>query len=133
LRLAVRQRVECHGVLDSLRPARGNEYKRLLAEAVFGRTSLHAGLVSFCAPRQSAVSHESEVRAAFLRYGKGDADATASPARGVGPERMLDAPLLINDFYLNPLDWSKTNVVAIGICHTHTHTHTHERWSQCRA
>ncbi len=31
------------------------------------------------------------------------------------PERVLDAPDLVDDYYLNILDWSKTNVVAIAL------------------
>ena len=29
------------------------------------------------------------------------------------PERILDAPDLVDDYYLNLLDWSSTNVVSI--------------------
>ena len=32
------------------------------------------------------------------------------------PERILDAPELIDDYYLNLLDWSSTNIVSI-LCH----------------
>lgn len=32
-----------------------------------------------------------------------------------GPERVLDAPGLIDDYYLNLLDWSSSNQVAIGL------------------
>ena len=31
------------------------------------------------------------------------------------PERVLDAPELIDDFYLNTLDWSVNNVLAVGL------------------
>lgn len=31
------------------------------------------------------------------------------------PDRVLDAPDIIDDFYLNLLDWSSTNVVAIAL------------------
>ncbi len=31
------------------------------------------------------------------------------------PERTLDAPNLTDDYYLNLLDWSKNNVVAVGL------------------
>jgi cell division cycle protein 20 (cofactor of APC complex) len=30
-------------------------------------------------------------------------------------ERVLDAPNMIDDFYLNLLDWSQTNVLAIAL------------------
>lgn len=31
------------------------------------------------------------------------------------PERTLDAPELIDDYYLNLLDWSSNNIVAIAL------------------
>ncbi|KAJ2123440.1 WD repeat-containing protein slp1, partial [Coemansia sp. RSA 788] len=31
------------------------------------------------------------------------------------PERVLDAPGLVDDYYLNLLDWSTSNVLAIGL------------------
>ncbi|KAJ1977046.1 WD repeat-containing protein slp1 [Dimargaris xerosporica] len=31
------------------------------------------------------------------------------------PERVLDAPGLLDDYYLNLLDWSSTNLLAIGL------------------
>lgn len=31
------------------------------------------------------------------------------------PERILDAPGLLDDYYLNLLDWSSNNVVAIAL------------------
>jgi len=34
------------------------------------------------------------------------------------PERILDAPNLVNDYYLNLLDWSSQNVLAIGLANT---------------
>lgn len=31
------------------------------------------------------------------------------------PERILDAPELVNDYYLNLLDWSSNNVLAVAL------------------
>lgn len=31
------------------------------------------------------------------------------------PEKILDAPYMDDDYYLNVLDWSKSNVVAVGL------------------
>jgi cell division cycle protein 20 (cofactor of APC complex) len=33
----------------------------------------------------------------------------------ITPERILDAPNLIDDYYLNLLDWSNTNILAISL------------------
>lgn len=43
---------------------------------------------------------------------------TAAPCRRripTNPDRVLDAPGLLDDFYLNLLDWSATNVLAVGL------------------
>ena len=31
------------------------------------------------------------------------------------PERILDAPELLDDYYLNLLDWGKNNVLAVAL------------------
>lgn len=36
----------------------------------------------------------------------------------ISPEKILDAPGMVDDFYLNLLDWSSQNVVAIALEHT---------------
>ena len=36
----------------------------------------------------------------------------------ISPEKILDAPGMVDDFYLNLLDWSSHNVVAIALEHT---------------
>ncbi|KAG2231784.1 hypothetical protein INT48_005439, partial [Thamnidium elegans] len=42
---------------------------------------------------------------------------TALPNRHIlsSPEKVLDAPYMDDDYYLNLLDWSSTNVVAVGL------------------
>ena len=34
------------------------------------------------------------------------------------PERILDAPELMDDFYLNLLDWNSDNVLAVALGQT---------------
>lgn len=53
---------------------------------------------------------------------KGSAASSTSSANAAtrrriatAPERVLDAPGLLDDYYLNLLDWSSTNLVAIGL------------------
>lgn len=54
------------------------------------------------------------------QYNRPIKSAQASSAQfrrriATGPERVLDAPGLIDDYYLNLLDWSSGNQVAIGL------------------
>ncbi|KAL0923768.1 hypothetical protein M5K25_007840 [Dendrobium thyrsiflorum] len=41
-----------------------------------------------------------------------------SPAKEAYPERTLDAPDLVDDFYLNLLDWGSRNVLSIALGNT---------------
>ena len=54
------------------------------------------------------------------RYRDAQASRPAMPHRQIAhtPERILDAPGLRDDFYLNPLDWSSQNVLAVGLGRT---------------
>lgn len=49
--------------------------------------------------------------------GAGTSAVAAASRRRIAtaPERVLDAPGLVDDYYLNLLDWSCTNLVAIGL------------------
>lgn len=59
----------------------------------------------------------------FSRVGKGMNQKSLSPAIAfarakkvpTAPDRVLDAPGLVDDFYLNLLAWSSTNLLAIGL------------------
>lgn len=41
--------------------------------------------------------------------------ATAKRRIALAPEKILDAPGLTDDYYLNLIDWSSTNVLAVGL------------------
>jgi cell division cycle protein 20 (cofactor of APC complex) len=32
------------------------------------------------------------------------------------PERVLDAPEMVDDYYLNLLDWSSENILSVALC-----------------
>lgn len=58
-----------------------------------------------------------DLRKQYNRPLKSASASTAQFRRRIatGPERVLDAPGLIDDYYLNLLDWSSGNQVAIGL------------------
>ncbi len=41
--------------------------------------------------------------------------ASPHPCRSQVPYKVLDAPALQDDFYLHLVDWSSTNVLAVGL------------------
>ncbi len=50
------------------------------------------------------------------------------------PFRILEAPAMQDDFYVDLLDWSSTNIIAVGLAragllcaHANTHEHAHKK------
>lgn len=84
-------------------------------------------ILSFSAEPPPASNEHSSLLAAYARgegggigRGAGSSHQTsiaASQRRRIAttPERVLDAPGLADDYYLNLLDWSATNLVAIAL------------------
>ncbi|PLW11320.1 hypothetical protein PCASD_21810 [Puccinia coronata f. sp. avenae] len=91
---------------------------------------LNRRILSFAAevPSSSRVSREQREEAMMGKEGRGKGSASAgnhhglsstttNPRRQVSgiPERVLDAPGLIDDYYLNLTDWSVDNILAIAL------------------
>ncbi|CAX41059.1 APC/C activator protein, putative [Candida dubliniensis CD36] len=69
-------------------------------------------------PGASNIPNSQLFRTSFLtKSGTLTPSAAAARANKIpnAPERVLDAPGLIDDFYLNLLAWSSTNLLAIGL------------------
>lgn len=56
-----------------------------------------------------------DLRAQYNRPLKLTASATQRRQISTAPERVLDAPGIVDDYYLNLLDWSSGNQVAVGL------------------
>lgn len=78
--------------------------------------SLNQRILAF-KPAAPESSRPIDLRAQYNRPIKPAAAAGAQFRRRVAtaPERVLDAPGLVDDYYLNLLDWSSGNQVAIGL------------------
>jgi cell division cycle protein 20 (cofactor of APC complex) len=52
-----------------------------------------------------------------LKYESSENKLTAFPGRQIAsvPEKILDAPDMINDFYLHLMDWSSLNHMAVAL------------------
>ena len=78
--------------------------------------SLHTRILAF-KPAPPESSKPIDLRAQYNRPIK-PANANSAQFRRrvlTAPERVLDAPGLVDDYYLNLLDWSSGNQVAIGL------------------
>ncbi|PQE30057.1 hypothetical protein CJF32_00003496 [Rutstroemia sp. NJR-2017a WRK4] len=78
--------------------------------------SLNQRILAF-KPAPPESSKPVDLRSQYNRPLK-NSNATAAQFRrriATAPERVLDAPGLVDDYYLNLLDWSSNNQVAIGL------------------
>ncbi|KAK3901914.1 21ed6f1b-ec82-4f63-a0ed-14dcd37af4bb [Staphylotrichum tortipilum] len=97
------------------RPSPGTvAYRETLAEAC--GVNLKTRILEF-KPAPPESSKPVDLRQQYNRPLKpANAGATQFKRRiATAPERVLDAPGLIDDYYLNLLDWSSSNQVAIGL------------------
>lgn len=93
------------------------EYKRELASTLYqGAPTANKVLAFQSKAPKPAAGHQNSLRVLYSQ----NKDAMNMPrrfARNIpqAPERILDAPELIDDYYLNLLDWNSANVVAIAL------------------
>ncbi|KAI9839401.1 MAG: ubiquitin-protein transferase activating protein [Sclerophora amabilis] len=89
-------------------------YESSLASAC--GVSLNTRILAF-KPAPPESSKPIDLRSQYNRPLKSASAASAQFRRRVltAPERVLDAPGLVDDYYLNLLDWSSGNQVAIGL------------------
>lgn len=89
-------------------PVLGSE-AQALAEACGARATR---ILEYRAPAPQSML-PADLRAQYLTQ----KPARVKPARKISsvPERILDAPGILDDYYLNLLDWSQQNKVAIGL------------------
>ena len=104
-------------ILDALGPSAANAssaqevYRRALAADLFGGRSNRVLTVhdATTTPNDATAAALPSLSAAFRR--------AAAPPRWVAqsPIRILDAPELVDDYYLNLLDWSSADVLAVAL------------------
>mmetsp|Transcript_40636 Transcript_40636/g.65011 ORF Transcript_40636/g.65011 Transcript_40636/m.65011 type:complete len:475 (+) Transcript_40636:57-1481(+) len=119
---------------DSVRDENSATYNQLLQSELLGRRSearidksnddisfmnvTHpdsAHLFKFKSPTQN--SYDNAFSLSPVSFRSPDAVSAPKKARKISmaPFKVLDAPQLKDDFYLNLLDWSSANVVAVGL------------------
>lgn len=81
-----------------------NKQKHRLSQALIGGGGIT------CCPH-----FDSYIRSTLRDVAAGGAGGDIARAFPRAPERVLDAPGLMDDFYLNILDWGKRNVLAVAL------------------
>jgi len=93
-----------------------SKFNSQLAETLFSGDDLDSRILAFKekAPKPSE-SHQNNLRVLYTQ------NKTTSRAKRVQrhiastPERILDAPDILDDYYLNLLHWSSTNMLAVSL------------------
>ncbi|KAF5192185.1 Fizzy-related like [Thalictrum thalictroides] len=111
-------------------PIKENDYCRLLKAEMFGADFAcvsPAGQGSPMSPSTNMFRFKTDVSTPSSPYSpsvfshdmgiSGEASTPPKPPRKVPktPHKVLDAPSLEDDFYLNLVDWSSQNVLAVGL------------------
>lgn len=105
-------------------------YKKSLATHLFHGTPYNNPVLSFSALSHSgtaryalsALEAAEDISALRLHYCQNHQRSSGSVHNVVGryvpqsPERILDAPELIDDYYLNLLGWNSDNILGIALC-----------------
>jgi len=100
-----------------------DEYKSVLSSSILGvEESASHRILSF---KEKAPAPKGDtVNNLTVLYSSSASGRTTSTAKIVGrqiptaPSRILDAPDLLDDYYLNLLSWSDTNVLAVALSQT---------------
>ena len=90
-------------------------YKKRLAENLLQHDASSKILAFKSKAPAPPEGFESGMRQLYSAAGAGAKPKKAFRHIPQAPERILDAPELLDDYYLNLLDWSSTNVVAIAL------------------
>ena len=96
------------------------EYKKELAQTLLCSSGSTRKVLAFSSKAVQALqvhdAHQTSLRNLYTH----NREAVNMPRKYTrhipqAPERILDAPELIDDFYLNLLDWSSNNVLGVGL------------------
>jgi cell division cycle protein 20 (cofactor of APC complex) len=105
----------------SAAPGHGEPYHSMLSRSLFGDDA-RPSVLGFHRPRHGEASETERFNQAVgVVYSENRARNFKSRTFRVipqTPERILDAPDLLDDFYLNLIDWSSTNVLSVALGNT---------------
>ncbi len=94
-----------------------DDFSSQLAQSLFDGDALNSKILAFKNKAPKPTVFENTLHGV---YSQNAASGAAAPKRAfrhiaAQPERVLDAPGLVDDYYLNLLDWSSQNQVAVAL------------------
>jgi len=94
------------------------EYQKKMSQNLNGGCDLaDAKILSYTTkPPSAPEGYQNQLRVLYSQS-KASAAKNQKPNRHIPsmPERILDAPSFLDDYYLNLLDWSSTNILAVAL------------------
>lgn len=94
------------------------QYKSTIADSLFD-SNPHSKILSFQnKPKSLNTSSDDYENKRKLLYAQNKfVNNTQKPSRQIpnAPEKILDAPEIMDDYYLNLLDWSSSNLLAVAL------------------
>mmetsp|Transcript_16947 Transcript_16947/g.43277 ORF Transcript_16947/g.43277 Transcript_16947/m.43277 type:complete len:477 (+) Transcript_16947:83-1513(+) len=98
------------------------DYRSSLAESLLGRVPESAKILAFKAKAPTPEEgHTNRMRVLYSQNrAQSKPQARVQSTRHIPsvPEKVLDAPAMVDDYYLNLLDWSASNVLAVALENT---------------
>ncbi|KAL1500204.1 hypothetical protein AB1Y20_012873 [Prymnesium parvum] len=92
------------------------EYKKELAQTLMQNNPSSKVLAFKSKAPKPAESHQNSLRVLYTQNREaGNVPRKYSRQIPQAPERILDAPELLDDYYLNLLDWSSNNTLAVAL------------------
>lgn len=95
------------------------QYKNCLAQSLFSQATKPEECKILALKRKAPAPKEGFQNRLCVLYTQNNVDPVNSKKQGPrlpqAPERVLDAPSLLDDYYLNLLDWSSSNLLSIAL------------------
>ncbi|TGZ75161.1 hypothetical protein CRM22_000541 [Opisthorchis felineus] len=100
-----------HAIKDGLENAAPEdmEYRRAVSESLFGGDSVGTQILRYKS------NFHNEVQSLPVKRASPPRKAVSKRVIPRAPEKVLDAPEIMDDFYLNILDWSANNILAVAL------------------
>jgi len=101
---------------DAMSPSK-REYMRAMAENLGTQNLNTTRILAYQAKPPAAPSSHANNLKILYSSGKTPLSGTKKTVRHIpqAPERILDAPDILNDYYLNLVDWSSKNILAVAL------------------
>lgn len=92
-------------------------YMDSLSQALWSQNPRDAKVLHYKAPAPAPTGSLNSIRVVGSQVHQQVGKVSSGRSRTIAsvPEKILDAPDMLDDFYLNPIDWSADNVLAVAL------------------